>query len=215
MTAHVLDPPATKAGGPSGPRPPSASGGDDHGGSGEGTGLFGDPSRFGLLAFLGTVSMLFIGFTSAFILRRASPDWRPIEAPSILGVNTAALLASSACLEAARRSLRGWNLRAVQAWVIGTGLLGVAFVGGQIAGWQQLAAAGVFLDTNPSSSFFYLLTAIHGLHLLGGLTWFAVIFIKLRRLALAPGEDGLALFAIYWHFLAALWVYLLFLFFVY
>src|SRR5262245_54000547 len=75
--------------------------------------VLGDSARFGLLAFMGTVSMLFIGFTSAYILRRASPDWRPLAPPSLLFVNTAILLASSLTLEGARRRLRGWELRAV------------------------------------------------------------------------------------------------------
>src|SRR6267378_2964016 len=90
-------------------------GGDDRPGgggpSGQGTpGILGDPALFGLWAFLGTVTMLFIGFTSAYILRRASPDWQPLTAPPILWLNTLALLASSATLEIARRRLRGWDL---------------------------------------------------------------------------------------------------------
>ena len=164
---------------------------------------------------MGTASMLFIGFTSAYILRRASGDWRPLSAPPILWLNTALLFLSSATLEGARRRLRGSDLPAAQAWLAFTGVLGVLFVGGQFLAWRSLAAAGVFLSSNPHSSFFYLLTGVHVAHLLGGLVWFVADFVKVRRLAFTPGEDGLRLFATYWHFLAVLWAYLLFLLFVY
>jgi cytochrome c oxidase subunit 3 len=184
----------------------------DGGGSPE---IFGDPTRFGLWAFMGTVCMLFIGFTSAYILRRSSADWRPLAPPLLLWLNTAVLLTSSLTIEGARKRLRGWELRAVRSWVAATGLLGALFVVGQIGAWKQLAAQGVFLASNPHSSFFYVLTGVHIVHLLGGLCWFGVVFSKVRRMAYTPGEDGLGLFATYWHFLAALWIYLLFLLFVF
>jgi cytochrome c oxidase subunit 3 len=214
MPAELLEkaPAVPGSGGPPG-------GGDRPGGeggpSGEGSGgLLGDPARFGLWAFLGTVSMLFIGFTSAVILRRSSGDWRPLPAPPVLWLNTAALVASSATLEAARRRLRAWDARSAQALLGVTGLLGGLFLTGQVVAWRQLAARGIFLASNPHSSFFYLLTGVHGAHLLGGLAWFAVAFLSMRRLNYVPGGDGLRLFATYWHFLDALWVYLLFLLFV-
>jgi cytochrome c oxidase subunit 3 len=214
MPAELLEkaPAVPGSGGPPG-------GGDRPGGeggpSGEGSGgLLGDPARFGLWAFLGTVSMLFIGFTSAVILRRSSGDWRPLPAPPVLWLNTAALVASSATLEAARRRLRAWDARSAQALLGVTGLLGGLFLTGQVVAWRQLAARGIFLASNPHSSFFYLLTGVHGAHLLGGLAWFAVAFLGMRRLNYVPGGDGLRLFATYWHFLDALWVYLLFLLFV-
>ena len=201
--------------------PGGGPGGGDHrpgGGrepSGEGTpGILGDPALFGLLAFLGTVTMLFVGFTSAYILRRASADWRPLAAPSVLWLNTAVLLASSGTLEVARRRLRGWDLAGSQRWVAATGLLGALFVAGQYIAWRQLGARGVYLASNPHSSFFYVLTGVHALHLLGGLGWFVAVLRRLRGMGYLPGQDGLQRFATYWHFLGALWVYLLFLLFV-
>jgi len=192
-------------------------GGPDRGGEGPGggrPGFLGDVRLFGLWAFLGTVSMLFIGFTSAYMIRRTSVDWRPLQAPGILWANTAALAASSVALQAARRRLREWDLRSVLPWVAVTGALGVLFLGGQVLAWRMLAAQGVFLATNPHSSFFFLLTGLHGLHLLGGLVWFVVVLVRVRRMDYTPGEDGLRLFATYWHFLAVLWAYLLLLLFV-
>jgi cytochrome c oxidase subunit 3 len=185
-----------------------------NGGHGGAPGFIGDTALFGLWAFLGTVSMLFIGFTSAYLIRRTSADWVRLSPPWILWWNTAALLGSSLTLEAARKRLRDWDLRGLFPWVAATGFLGILFLAGQVAAWRKLAAQGVFLASNPHSSFFYVLTGLHGVHLLGGLAWFAVVLVQVRRLALTPGEDGLRLFATYWHFLAGLWVYLLFLLFV-
>jgi cytochrome c oxidase subunit III len=211
MPAGVLERPPSRSVGDAPPPvvPPSF---PDEGGGGQG--LFGDTNRFGLLAFMGTVSMLFVGFTSAYIVRRASADWRPLVAPPLLWINTGILLASSATLEAARRRFRGWDLRGAQAFVAATGGLGLLFVLGQLAAWQALAAQGVFLASNPHSSFFYMLTGLHALHLLGGLVWFATVAFRMRRMAYAPGTDALGLFALYWHFLSALWLYLLYLLFV-
>jgi cytochrome c oxidase subunit 3 len=199
--------------GPGGGAPPASSEGE--GFRGGGGSLFGDPERFGLWLFLGTISMLFIGFTSAFILRRASADWQPLAAPPILWINTAVLFLSSTALERSRRRLVGWDLPGAQLWLSVTGLLGLLFVGGQWLAWQALAAAGVFLASNPHSSFFYVLTGVHVVHVLGGLFWFVAVLRRTRRMGFTPGEDGLRLFATYWHFLAVLWAYLLFLLFVY
>lgn len=181
----------------------------------DGSGLLGDTRLVGLLAFLGTVTMLFIGFTSAYILRRTSPDWAPLEAPHLLWVNTVLLLASSLTLEFARRALRAWDLAGTRRGFVAAGVLGLAFVVGQAGAWRQLAAAGVFLSSNPHSSFFYVLTGVHVVHVLGGLGWYLALALALRAGRLARGGDGLGLFALYWHFLAGLWLYLLVLLFVF
>ena len=215
MASPVLEKVVPGSGGPGVPRGPSGSGPEDRPERGGSPGIIGDPARFGLLAFMGTVSMLFIGFTSAYILRRASADWLPLAAPPVLWVNTLVLALSSIALEVARRRLRGWDLASAQKWGTATAALGLAFLVGQLVGWRQLAERGVFLASNPHSSFFYVLTGVHALHLVGGLTWGLVVVARLRRMTLTPGEDGLALFATFWHFLGALWLYLLFLLFVY
>jgi cytochrome c oxidase subunit 3 len=196
-------------------RVPAAGGGGFGAVPGEGGGG-GDPrssprdvARFGLWLLLATLAMMFIGFTSAYMVRRAAADWRALPFPPVLAWNTAALLASSVLLELARRALQAWDIPGAQRWLAATGLLGALFAGGQTVAWRQLAAQGIFLASNPHSSFFYLLTGVHLVHLAGGLAWFTAAFARLRRMAYAPGEDGLGLFAIYWHFLGALWVYLL------
>jgi cytochrome c oxidase subunit 3 len=204
----VHEPPSVTDGGPAGPAAPR------EGGEGPRRGPGHDPARFGLWAFLGTVAMLFMGFTSAYLVRRESLDWRPLAPPALLWVNTAVLAASSAALVPARRALRGWSLGGARRWLGVTGFLGGGFLLGQVGAWRLLRGQGVFLASNPHSSFFYMLTGVHAAHLLGGLIWFAVAWWRLRRLALTPGTDALGLFATYWHFLGVLWLYLLVLLFV-
>jgi cytochrome c oxidase subunit 3 len=200
--AEVLE----RAPGIGGGRPDVPAPRDGDGGRGEARP---DVARFGLWLLLATLAMMFIGFTSAYVVRRASADWRALPLPSVLVWNTLALLASSACLELARRAHGSWDLSGAQRWLAATGGLGALFAAGQTVAWRQLAEMGIFLSSNPHSSFFYLLTGVHLVHLAVGLAWFVAAFSRLRRMADVPGEDGLGLFAIYWHFLGALWAYLL------
>jgi cytochrome c oxidase subunit 3 len=213
MSVRALEQSPVARPGEGGRVPPAEgrSGGEGWWGGGS---ILADPARLGLWLFLGTITMLFIGFTSAFIARRASSDWRALEVPGLLWANTAVLLASSVTVEGARRRLRRWE-PGVVGWLAATGALGAAFVAGQVAAWRSLTAQGVQLSSNPHVSFFYLLTGLHVVHLLGALAWFAVVLVKAQRLAYTPGQDGLGLFATFWHFLGGLWVYLFLLLFVF
>src|SRR5262245_10865084 len=141
MPTDVLEQPAAGSavvvdtGGP-GTHCASPKGGDGPGGEGASRATF-DPHRFGLWLFLGVVSMLFISFTSAYIVRRAGGrDWHPLTAPPLLWINTGLLLASSLTLEIARRRLRAWDLPGVSRGVGATGVLGGAFVVGQVFVWR-------------------------------------------------------------------------------
>lgn len=211
MTARALEQsPVHHQGGGVPPAPP----GGANGGSGGG-GILADPARLGLWLFLGTITMLFIGFTSAYIARRANAGWGgDLTPPRLLWVNTLVLLASSVTVEGARRRLRRWE-PGVVAWLGFSGALGALFVAGQVAVWRSLTAQGVLLATSAHNSFFYLLTGLHVVHLLGALIWFLAVLAKARRLAYTPGQDGLGLFATFWHFLGGLWVYLFLLLFVF
>src|SRR6266536_4735265 len=185
----------------------------DHGpvrhGDGDGGSSAFDPGRFGLWAFLGTLTMLFIGFTSAYIVRRTAVDWRPLPAPRLLWWNTAALLLSSGVLQRARRHQSTLDLSGLKKALAVTALLALAFAGGQLQAWRLLAARGFFLATNPHGSFFYLLSGVHLAHLTGGLVWFLLVLFRLRASGYATpaGTRTLSLFATYWHFLGLLWVY--------
>src|ERR1044071_9823000 len=104
-------------------------------------------AQVGVWILLGTIIMLFAGLSSAYIVLRGAPDWQNIEIPSILWLNTAILLASSAPIEAARRSLDHARVQAMRAWLMASGAFGLAFLMGQFIAWRQLVAAGVYLPS--------------------------------------------------------------------
>jgi len=158
--------------------------------------------------------MMFAALTSALVVRKgASFDWRHFTLPSILYFNTFLLLASSVTLEVSRRRVAAFmgGLRSQSEsparWLYITLFLGLLFLAGQYEAWLQLSREGLFLATNPSSSFFYVLTAAHGLHILGGLAGITYVIRKLSKSALR--RSTLDATARYWHFMDALWVYLL------
>ena len=156
------------------------------------------------------IIMFFMALTSSFLVRKGlGADWVAFGLPRVLWFNTLILLASSATIELARRSLREGDAASFRHWWSITTAFGVLFLVGQLLAWRQLRAQGVFLSSNPSSSFFYLLTALHGLHLAGGLVFLGCVRLgswRGSRLSRA-GAAGLA--ALYWHFMDGLWLFLL------
>ncbi len=176
----------------------------------------GEASRSGIWVAIFAITMSFAAFTSALFVRQGSAaDWTHIALPPILYANTLALLLSSATLQMARRAVAAVpsvEPRAVRMglrWLMGTLALGFVFVAGQYEAWRQLAAQGLYLATNPNSSFYYVLTAMHGLHVLAGIA--ALLFV-MSRLAAARAAFRKSTFeaaATYWHFMGVLWLYLL------
>jgi cytochrome c oxidase subunit 3 len=158
--------------------------------------------------------MTFAALTSALVVRKGgSFDWRHFTLPSILYLNTIILFASSVTLEISRRQVATYmgGLRSQVAhparWLYITLSLGLLFVVGQYLAWRQLSAQGLYLATNPSSSFFYVLTAAHSLHVLGGLGGLVRVIRKLGHSVLR--RSTLDATSRYWHFMDVLWVYLL------
>ena len=163
--------------------------------------------RTGMWVALAAIVMLFAALTSAMVVRRGmASDWIPIPVPRILWLNTLLLLGSSYTLERARREFAAGRKGSFSVFWKATALLGSAFIAGQWTAWRQLAAHGIFLASNPSSSFFYLLTATHGVHLLGGISAMACLVFRARRRILT--QTAIDVSAIYWHFMDGLWVYL-------
>jgi cytochrome c oxidase subunit 3 len=169
--------------------------------------------KTGIFLALLAITMMFVAFTSAYIVRGGmSDDWQPIELPRVLWLNAALLLLSSFTMNEARRALKNGIRAACNIWLSLTTLLGAAFLGGQLLAWKQLSAHGIYLASNPSSSFFYLLTGAHGVHLLGGLLALLYVDVEAWRYRLGPAKRTLVeVAAIYWHFMDALWIYILFL----
>lgn len=194
-----------------GPRGPNGSGG----GGDRAGGQDGAHVRIGAWVLIAAVLMFFVAFTSAYMFRASMRDWTVVELPRILWLSTALILTSSVTLEVARRALRRGDHPMYRRWLVPSVALGCAFLGAQLVAWRQLSNEGVYFPTNPFSSFFYLLTGLHGLHLLGGilglvyLLWRATL--DARKLDRPPRRKRRAIadaVGLYWHFMDGLWVYL-------
>jgi cytochrome c oxidase subunit 3 len=162
--------------------------------------------KTGMWLGLGAMVMLFAAFSSAYVVRKGvSIDWRPTSLPPILWANTVVLLASSLTIARASR-----DRDSCLPWLGATAILGALFLAGQYVAWRRLAAAGVYMASNPSSSFFYLLTGAHGLHLLGGVLALGYVLWRASRpFAWAHRRAAVECTALYWHFMDGLWIYLL------
>jgi cytochrome c oxidase subunit 3 len=168
----------------------------------------------GIRVGLSAITMTFAAFTSAMVVRQGSAnDWRHFAFPIILYFNTAALIASSVTLQIGRRRFAALtsdandSIDSVRRALYGTLVLGCTFVIGQYAAWQQLRSDGLFLASAPSSSFFYVFTVLHALHVIGGLMGLAYVISKLQRGVLRIST--LSAGSQYWHFMGLLWLYLL------
>ncbi|WP_193102588.1 cytochrome c oxidase subunit 3 [Burkholderia sp. Z1] len=160
--------------------------------------------RTGLIVFMAVATTLFSLLLLAFGMRMREPDWQPIPHPALLWWNTAALALAGIAMQRARRMSPH---RA--AWLVAGGVLAALFVIGQLTAWRLLSAAGQTVTVNPSDSFLYLLTGLHGLHVLGGLAAWVMTIARLRRADPFRMQRAIALCALYWHFLLAVWLVLL------
>jgi cytochrome c oxidase subunit 3 len=172
-------------------------------------------AKIGLWVFLAVVTSLFALFISAYYMRMGHghstvQDWSPVIEPHVLWLNTFALVLSSVAMQWARASLLRGNARKTFEGLLIAGLLTLVFLGGQYFAWQQLEATGFFSPRNPALAFFYLLTAVHGLHLLGGLFVWARTLSRMRRrdFELIDASLSVELCAIYWHYLLLVWLVL-------
>ena len=192
-------------------------------------------ARLGLFVALTPVLMLFVSFTSAYVVRQGLPtldphtnqlvrDWIPVKLPNLLLLNTCVLLLSTISMELARRnmkreaalppsaSLHGFSFKDEMStpWLLSTVLLGICFLIGQWRAWRELAGNGFYVSTTASSSFIYLLTGAHAIHLMGGiLALFVAGGAALLRRPAGARNIVVDVTAWYWHFMALLWVYIL------
>jgi cytochrome c oxidase subunit 3 len=162
----------------------------------------------GLWVFMGVATALFSLFTVAYAMRMDSGDWSPLSMPWQLWLSTALLVAGSALLQRAATAARGGLWAAARGQLMAGGACALAFLAVQLWAWQALRAAQVMPAGNPAASFFYLLTAMHGLHVIGGLVGWAAALRHAGRASDAAFAWRIALCARYWHFLLAVWVVL-------
>ena len=170
--------------------------------------------RIGMWIALASILMMFTALSSAYIVRAASAnDWQPLTMPRILLLSTALILVSSGTLEVARRKWKDAVNSGHRRWLLATFALGLGFLMSQLLAWRELVGQGIYVDSNPHSSFFYLLTAAHGIHLVGGLCALAYFLLRTSapredQLAVATSHAGADAVTLYWHFMDFLWLYL-------
>jgi cytochrome c oxidase subunit III len=171
------------------------------------------PKKFALWIGLTSVVMLFAALTSAYIVRRSAGNWQDFALPSAFFYSTAAILASSVALHLSFKAFLAQKINIFKIFLITGFVLGILFVILQYQGWLQLHDIGIFVATNQSASFVYLITAFHVAHVLGGIAalLLAMIYgLQRRYQAVTPQRKlRLELIFTYWHFVDALWVYLL------
>jgi len=168
------------------------------------------PAKIGLGVFLAVVGSLFALFISAYSMRMSMVDWRALPVPKLLWFNTGVLITSSIALQWAYMAARRNDMDGVIIGLLAGAASAVIFLVGQLLAWQQLKVAGYFVASNPANSFFYLITAVHGLHLMGGLVALGRTTAKVWRGAeMIQVRLSVELCAIYWHFLLLVWLVLL------
>ncbi|HUZ45193.1 MAG TPA: cytochrome c oxidase subunit 3 [Terriglobia bacterium] len=216
MDSTVVTAPATKRG--NGGSPPPGKGNHGPGGSDGDVGRQPSngslpPGAYRIAIWVGivSISVLFLALTAAMLVRaESSAEWVHAQIPSILYFNTLVLVLSSLTLELSRRALRMEAGKRFIGWLYATTALGITFIACQFFAWRELAAHGIYVTTNPSSSFFYVLTAAHGIHLLGGILALFYLVLRSRKIIANPSKRiAVQITAIYWHFMDVLWIYIL------
>ena len=171
--------------------------------------------RVGLWIFLAVITSLFGLFVSAYYMRlnghhESGPatDWVALNEPPVLWLNTLLLIAASVAMQAARKSVQGGNVAGSFKGLLVGGLLTLAFLGGQLYAWALVRNSEFFSPLNPAVAFFYLLTAVHGLHLLGGLYVWGRTLARMRRenVEVIDVRLSVELCSVYWHFLLLVWL---------
>ncbi len=170
------------------------------------------PHKFALWVAIGSIIMMFVSITSAYVVRRASGNWYEFKLPDIFFLNTLVILASSVTIQLSYNAFIKGNEKLYKSMLLTTFVLGLAFVVLQYQGWVALDAMGATFTINPSSSFVYVISGMHAAHVLGGVAALIVAMIHAFSLPYKPTQrrrDRFSLVVQYWHFVDVLWVYLI------
>lgn len=168
-----------------------------------------NPKKFAMWLFIGSVVMLFASLTSAYIVRQAEGNWLYFELPPILTVSTVVILLSSITMQWAFWSAKKDKVEMVKILITVTSVLGLAFLVLQFEGWKALVANQVYLVGNPSGSFLYVITGLHGLHLVSAIVFLLIVLVSTYRYRVhSKNLTQIEMCTTYWHFLGGLWLYL-------
>jgi cytochrome c oxidase subunit 3 len=170
------------------------------------------PLQFALWIGIGSIVMMFMALTSAYIVRQAAGNWLEFKLPSIFLLSTFAILLSSVTLQMSKAAFKKGQEKSYKLMLLSTLALGILFILFQYKGWMDMEASGILMDGNPSGSFVYVLSGLHAAHVLGGIAILCTAVYHAFSLPFQPTEKRilrLNLTAQYWHFVDVLWVYLL------
>jgi cytochrome c oxidase subunit 3 len=168
-----------------------------------------NPKKFALWLFIVSVCMIFASLTSAYIVRQAEGNWQIFELPPLFWITSGIILLSSFTMHWAYMAAKRDNLEMVKVAMSITTLLGIAFLVGQVMGWGQLVESNVYFVGNPSGSFVYVLSGLHGLHIAGGVVILGITLVATYRFQVhSKNLNLIEMCATFWHFLDALWLYL-------
>jgi cytochrome c oxidase subunit III len=167
------------------------------------------PARLGLWLLIAASVMLFAAFTSAYLVRQNSTDWIRIPLPSILWFTSVIIVLSSISAHWAYVSIKRGVPHRLKTGLLVSVMLGIAFIIGQTTAWSHLSAVGLYLHSNPASSFFYILTGVHVVHIVIAMLFLSIVTIRALRNKYSPDNNlGVELVVTFWHFLGAVWLYL-------
>ncbi len=166
-----------------------------------------EPAKIALLSFIAVVTSLFALFLSAYLMRMKLADWNPLAEPKLLWLNTGLLVLASIAFQLTRGASKRDQLLTVKTGLLAGGVCTILFLLGQLVAWQQLNAGGYFMTSNPAIAFFYVLTALHGLHLLGGMwVWGRTTTRVLTGTDAQSVRLSVELCTVYWHYLLLVWI---------
>ncbi|MGL1885665.1 MAG: cytochrome c oxidase subunit 3 [Reichenbachiella sp.] len=167
------------------------------------------PKKFALWIFLVSIVMMFAALTSAYVVKQSSGVWLYFELPQMFTVTSVIVVVSSICMHVAYLQAKKNSVKALRLWLGATVVTGASFLIGQWLAWQELIAEGVFFVGNPAGSFVYVLSGVHGFHLISGLIFLIVVaFAAFKYKVHSKSLVQIEMCATYWHFLGGLWLYL-------
>lgn len=168
-----------------------------------------NPKKFALWLFIVSVCMVFASLTSAYIVRQAEGNWQIFELPPLFWITSVLIIVSSFTMHGAYLAAKRDNLEMVKLGMVVTTLLGIGFLVGQVLAWGELVANNVYFVGNPSGSFVYVLSGLHGLHIIGGVVFLVITLMAAFRFQVHSKNLSLIeMCTTFWHFLDALWLYL-------
>lgn len=169
------------------------------------------PHKFTLWIAIGSITMMFAGLTSAYIIKRNQPNWLEFDLPRVFWYSTAVIVASSITMWLTVRAFREHKMAKYRQRLVATFILGIVFVSLQVLGFVQLWRQGITLTKNVSVSFLYPLVGLHAVHVIGGIIALAIMFLKaFSRRQKSYSAVPVEMMGTYWHFVDFLWIYLFF-----